>query len=264
MSEFGGLWNTKITQHTLKVSSVYWRDNVSQIQTHKLRFRKECLFIMTQTTWCKFSGNSPSSGHKTTVTETSVKRLKTRENDMRSEVTYLLLFWVLAAVGRMFLLNWSVFHVSCHDSPQAFIQLQFSCHCSLFLTVSLFRRRLVAWTRGFSWKIAGTASLCPSVITAWLSVRTAFRGIVYVFGSYFRTLVILVSDFVSFLRLQSLIWRVFFFFKCIMPSSGVIIHLNRPAATGHRRSSLIHFTSVSYNFSLFQFNRFRTPAVILV
>ena len=89
--------------------------------------------------------------------------------------------------------------------------------------------------------IAGTAAshncLTQSVM---INKRSAFQGIFCVFGSYFRTLVvILVSDFVSFLRLQSLIASGLL---CVMPSSRD--HSPQPPGYGHRSSFTSPFSLI--------------------
>jgi len=65
-------------------------------EPNTLKDSKERLFILTQTTRCKFSGKYSSSGHKTTLKH-QLKRLKTMKNDMRGEVAYLFAVVVFGA-----------------------------------------------------------------------------------------------------------------------------------------------------------------------
>ena len=116
----------------------------------------------------------------------TVKRLKTMKNDMRGEVTCLLLLLYSVLAGRI--LPEGIFLASTEHSSNKNKLLHLSNHFSLFLTFSLlFKCRFVAWRRGFPWKFT-SCCLCHN--------KQAFFWIFYVFGSYFRTLaVILVSDF---------------------------------------------------------------------
>ena len=69
ISEADTLWNNKeeLERSSQNRSLTHGEEQIDTQENKNMKESKERLFIMTQTTRCKFSGKSPSSGHKMTL-----------------------------------------------------------------------------------------------------------------------------------------------------------------------------------------------------